>query len=121
MPSPAPTLPGTIGEYIRKRREQLGMTAEDVAKIVGVHQTTVSRWERSRHLTQMAKKGRMGKLAAALEDDPDVLWDRYTDTLRDPHIPGWLTRMMVRGSHTSARTTLPPAPRAFPAPSVALA
>lgn len=35
-----------IGRRIRERRLLLGLTQEDLAAAVGVHQTTVSEWER---------------------------------------------------------------------------
>lgn len=88
MPGPAPTLPGSIGEFIRERREELGMTADDLAAKLGVHQTTVSRWERSRNLTRMRKY--IDKLGQHLDTSPDVLWDLYMATLRNPNSPGLL-------------------------------
>lgn len=36
----------TIGQRIRSRRKVLGMSQVDLAEKVGVHQTTVSEWER---------------------------------------------------------------------------
>lgn len=35
----------TIGELMREKRQELGMSLEDVGKIVGVNRTTIQRWE----------------------------------------------------------------------------
>ena len=38
-------LPMAFGEYVRRRREQLGMTQGDLARAMETHQSTVARWE----------------------------------------------------------------------------
>jgi transcriptional regulator with XRE-family HTH domain len=35
------------GEQVRRIRNQLGFTQEELAKKVGVHKNTVARWERN--------------------------------------------------------------------------
>jgi transcriptional regulator with XRE-family HTH domain len=38
----------TIGDHLRKRRLDLGIRQKDVAKKLGVDETTVNNWERGR-------------------------------------------------------------------------
>ena len=47
-PSKIPQNPQTIGDHIRKRRLELGLTQAQVAIIVGVTESTVTNWEKNR-------------------------------------------------------------------------
>jgi len=40
-----PANPKTIGEHIRKRRMDLGLMQREVAKIIGVTESTIWNWE----------------------------------------------------------------------------
>lgn len=66
-----------ICEIMKQRREDLGLTLDDVAQQVGVNQSTVSRWE-SGQIEEM-KRGKVEKLADALKLSPAMLmgWDDY--------------------------------------------
>ena len=55
---------------LKKRRKQLGLTLEDVAKRVGVNQSTVSRWETGN--IENMRQSQIIKLADALKTSP--LW-----------------------------------------------
>ena len=76
MPAPAPTAPG-LGQLIRERRIELGYSADQLGNMVGVHQTTISNWERGQSLGRFPRS--TTSIAAALDVDPDVLrrlwWD----------------------------------------------
>lgn len=71
-----------VNLIIKKRREELGLTLEDVAQIVGVNNSTVSRWE-SGDIDNM-KRDKIAKLADALNISPAVImgWE-VPDPLED--------------------------------------
>lgn len=77
MPAPAPPAPG-LGEYLRDRRIELGLTTTEVAAVVGVHQTTVSGWELGRGLKRLPE--RASKVAEALDLEVEEVrrlwWDQ---------------------------------------------
>ena len=61
----------TTGEKIKKRREELGLTKADLARKIGVHKSTITRYEadtidRIPYLNFI-------KILIALETTPDVL------------------------------------------------
>ena len=90
MPAIAPPVT-PFGEEIRNRRVELGLTAGQVADHVGVHQTTISRWERGKGLRTI-KATEIELLAEVLQLQADVLRDTWADTLRDPSFPGLRNR-----------------------------
>ena len=47
-PSAIPSHPRTLGEHLRKRRSELGLTQTEVAEQLGVGGATVSNWEADR-------------------------------------------------------------------------
>lgn len=57
--------------FIKQRRLELGLTQAEVAKMVGVSEGTISRWE-SGHIANM-KRDRINKLAIALKIQPAEL------------------------------------------------
>lgn len=63
MPAPTTPAPG-LGEYLRDKRNEAGLSAAEVALQVGVHQTTVSGWELGRGLSTLPE--RASTIAAAL-------------------------------------------------------
>lgn len=94
MPAPSPTVPGTIGEFIRDRRLELGFeNAGDLARAIDKHQTTVSRWERSQNLRNLPDY--IGPLARELDTDPDVLWTLYRTTMESPFRGSAIADMLV--------------------------
>lgn len=63
-----------IGALIRRQREKLGLTYEEIGKAVGVGKSTVRKWE-----TGMIKNMRRDKIAALaeiLQIPPSALIDR---------------------------------------------
>lgn len=68
----------TIGEIIKAKRDQLGLTLEEVGTNVGVDRATVMRWEKG----QIQKMGRdkIAALASVLQLDP-VLFVQPADVL----------------------------------------
>ena len=61
----------TIHEILKARREQLGLSLEDVAVKVGVNGSTVSRWETG-NIDNM-RRDKIVKLAEALHISPAVI------------------------------------------------
>lgn len=61
----------TIGEIIKNRRNELGITLEYIGKQVGVNKSTISRWERGK--TDSMNKAVLVMLAKVLYLDPRFL------------------------------------------------
>lgn len=91
MPALAPAHT-PFGKFIRGRRIELGLSAVDVATIVDVHQTTISRWERGLGIRDI-QGPQLTALAEALDEPRDVLHEVWVDTLRDLTNPGLLSRL----------------------------
>lgn len=70
-----------IGLAISLRREQLGLTQDELAKAVGVSKASISRWE-SGDISNM-RRDRIQSLAKALKVSPLALLDEETDGLFD--------------------------------------
>lgn len=69
------------GDRIRQLREQLGLTQDEVANIVGVSKSTVSKWE-SGHIENM-KRDKISLLAKALNVSPLYIMG-LDDSLSEP-------------------------------------
>lgn len=69
-----------IGLAIAMRREQIGLTQEELAQRIGVTKPTISRWE-SGDISNM-RRDRIQKLADALRVSPIELLDDETDGLK---------------------------------------
>lgn len=57
---------GTVGEYIKARREALGLTQEQLGDVIGRDQTFVSQMERNRTDGYLPERGMLRQIAAAL-------------------------------------------------------
>lgn len=70
-------------ERIKKRRLELGLTLEDVAKIVGVSNATISRWESGAIENQ--RRDKVELLAKALRVTPGELmgWEADSPVNKD--------------------------------------
>ncbi len=68
-----------IQEKIKKRRECLGLTYEEIAKIVGVSKSTVRKWETG--MIENMKHDKIALLARALQVSPGYLmgWEDGPD------------------------------------------
>lgn len=60
-----------VNEIIKERREELGLSLEQVATVVGVNNSTVSRWETG-NIDNM-KRDKIVKLADCLKISPAVI------------------------------------------------
>lgn len=60
-----------IKDFIKRRREELGLTQKDIAAAVGVSEATVSRWE-SGDIGDM-KRSRIAALARILQTSPNII------------------------------------------------
>ena len=76
----------SIGNRIRKRREELGLPLEAVAERLGVHRSTVLRYETGD--TRRISPVTVEKLAAVLRTTPAALmgWQEEPDKTLDPDI-----------------------------------
>lgn len=71
-----------IKDMLKNRRVELGLSQLDIAKMVGVSEATVSRWE-SGNIANM-KRDRIQKLAKALQIDPSMLIFNDSDVVKVP-------------------------------------
>ena len=62
-----------LGEYIKYRRKELGLSAEQIAEYCGVNPSTVYRWESGD--TEKIPSGQLRKLAEMLKVKPSFLID----------------------------------------------
>ena len=69
-----------IRAILSERRRELGYTMKDVAKLVGVSEATISRWE-SGDIANM-RRDRISKLADALKISPAVImgWEETSSS-----------------------------------------
>lgn len=82
-----------VNVIIKERREELGLTLEDVAKYVGVNNSTVSRWE-SGNIGNM-RRDKIVKLAEILSLSPAVImgWEVPTTFENTPEVQKKLTEI----------------------------
>lgn len=75
-----------IKSKLKNRRLELGLTIEDVARIVGVSGATVSRWETGD--IENMRRDRIALLAKALKVSPSYImgWEENTDNTDDEDI-----------------------------------
>lgn len=71
----------TVGDIIKKRREELGMTMYELGKLIGVSHATVSRYE-SGYINSV-KSDKIQAIADALRTTPKYIMG-WTD---DPSMP----------------------------------
>ncbi len=73
-----------IGRIIRDRRNELGLTLEDVGNAVGVRKSTVKKWEDG-FISNM-KRDKLAELAKVLQLDPVVFitGETYSDSFAPP-------------------------------------
>ncbi len=51
--------PLTFGERIRVCRRRVGLSQQKLASLIGVHESTICRWERDQHTLEMTLKNFM--------------------------------------------------------------
>ena len=84
-------MPDNFGERLKKLRKKAGMTQEKLADLIGVHETTIRRWENQ---GDNPKLGEMKALAKALNvPESDLLNDP------PPQPDGWV--LTVRMSNNN--------------------
>lgn len=71
----------TLGEKIKKRREELGLSVDDVAKKLGKHRSTIYRYE-SEEISKFPTEA-LEPLAVVLQTTPGDLM-RWGDTPANP-------------------------------------
>lgn len=59
------------GDNIRRRRLALHMSQDELAALIGVHQSSVGRWEKGEH---ELRRNRREQIAEALRAEPDALF-----------------------------------------------
>lgn len=76
----------SMAEKIKMRRQQLGLTLEQVADIVGVGKSTVRKWENG--LIANMRRDKIANLAIALHTTPAYLmgWDDVPNSSELPDI-----------------------------------
>ena len=86
-------MPDNFGERLKKLRKKAGVTQEKLADLIGVHETTIRRWENQ---GDNPKLGEMKALAKALNvPESDLLNDP------PPQPDGWVltVRMSMTNEH----------------------
>lgn len=74
------------GRLIRRRRQLLGMTQDDLAKRIGADRSAVSAWERGVQFP-LRFQGRVeDALGISLEDEPPPLPDLVARNQHDPRV-----------------------------------
>jgi len=73
---------GSMGERIRSRREQLGLTQVDLARLIGVPQSRLSEYECGKNQGMTIRTAR--KLAVALRCSIDYLAGLYEGYDEEP-------------------------------------
>ena len=63
----------TLGEFIKRRRKELGLSAEQIADYCGIAPSTVYRWENGD--TEKIPAGQLKRLASVLHCKPSALID----------------------------------------------
>ena len=63
-----------ISAILKNRRETLGLSLDEVAEMVGVNRSTISRWENGD--VENMRREKISKLADALKIDPLVILGR---------------------------------------------
>ena len=71
-----------VKDIIRRQRESLGLTLEDVAEVVKVSPSTVMRWESGR--IENMKRDKIASLAEVLKISPAVImgWEKPEETVK---------------------------------------
>ena len=69
----------TIGEKIRARRMELGMTMDDLGKAIGVQRSAINKYEKG--IITNLKRSTIAALAQALDVSPVYLLDDKPDDL----------------------------------------
>lgn len=67
----------TIGEFIHRRRTELGLTLEDIGNATGVGKSTVKKWETG-FISNM-RRDRINALAKILKVSPIIFINNYID------------------------------------------
>lgn len=79
----------TLGEFINKRRNQLGLTLEDIGLATGVGKSTVKKWETG--LISNMKRDKIEQLAQVLRVNPVIFInetiDDYDSAISITHTP----------------------------------
>ncbi len=70
-----------LGNFIKTRRKELGLTLEEVGKAVGVGKSTVLKWE-SGYISNM-RRDKIALLAKVLQLEPTALLDE-SETAPEP-------------------------------------
>lgn len=70
-------------DLVNKRREQLGLTMEELGTKVGVSKATIQRWESGE--IKNVRRDKIAKLANALETTPAYLmgWENESDNIEE--------------------------------------
>jgi transcriptional regulator with XRE-family HTH domain len=105
-----------IGTRIKKRRQVLGLTQDELAGDLGVSKSTVANWERGQHYPQRYLGALEHRLGISLDGDGE---DSYTDPAEraiweDPDLPesdkrDFIARLRAKRREHAPQARRPPA------------
>ena len=93
----------TFSELIKSRREELGLTLEEVASVVGVNKSTILKWERGE--INNPRRDRIALLAAVLQLPPMQLIKEQCGLPENYEINMAAVRMIKEGAPTNMSVT----------------
>ncbi len=83
-----------IGDAIHARRQQLGLTLEDIGKAVGVGKSTVKKWEtgfisnmRRDRINALAKVLQVSPLVLVVDPESEIDYDSFCTSSPEPSLP----------------------------------
>lgn len=83
-------MPSSFGNRLRNLRKKAGLTQPELAYLIGVHETTIRRWEWDKRTPRIEE---VRKLASALHvPETDLLNDNYNNQ-------AWVLHIVTGNSH----------------------
>jgi len=106
--------PVPLGDRIRKRRQQLRLTQEEMARRVGVHPSTVLNWEKGKHFPSRYQGAVEEVLGVSLDAEPEPERPAIS-----PHTRMLLRRELSEEDYERVMALLERRDRALPRPAPA--
>jgi transcriptional regulator with XRE-family HTH domain len=101
----------TVGEKIRARRQQLGMTMDDLGRAIGVQRSAVNKYEKGMVELTASKIAALAKALDVpvfylLDDDPEDIYQARLEAIHQNPALGLLFDRTRKMSHADVETML---------------